>query len=126
MAIKLEYPGYDPQHEIELRNPEEFDTDAVPIDHVIQRARGGQVFTVSDPLDVIISVLAFEHISLDKKQELEDFLINSQGEYYKYTDYEGEEWICKLVDTNWTNSEDFKYDFTLTIHKWEVPDENSP
>jgi len=122
MGIKLAYPGYEPEHEILLRNPEEFDTDAVPIDHVIQRARGGQVYTVSDPLNVTISVLAFEHIKPEKKQELETFLINSQGEYYRYTDYNEDEWICKLVDTNWVTSEDFKYDFTLTIHKWEVPE----
>lgn len=134
-------PSYD--QEISLKNPVQFDSDSIPIEMNTYRTRDGNVSTVIDKprQQNILTNLSFESINRFQVEEIKSFLENSQGEYILYVDYESNQWICKIIDTdvrivevrgNWLVPDSPNpydpfcgkmpsfYDFTLVLRRWKV------
>lgn len=123
MGVKFEYPAYNPTVELNLRNPVERDSDAIELDVSIYASRDNTVRTIihTDQQRAISSVLSFNAICLSEIVGIEQFFKDAIGEYLKYTDYNSDEWICRIVNDEFdfiADGED-NHSFNLTIVRWE-------
>ena len=127
MGIKLEFPGYLDEQDREtilIKNPDQFDVDSVPVDSVVRQSRNGTIYSTKrtdESQKVILSTLPFSFVKEDDVEVIQDFLIDAQGHYIRYTDYNDKVWMSKLLDTNVTfDNSTNKFEFTMVIMKWEI------
>lgn len=117
------YPGYNPTVFFQLRDPEK-DDDEIPLEEIyLHPTEGGQFKSnvKSSCFGEYERKLTFVGLCKEQKDEFIQFIVDSVGNYIKYTDYNGNSWMTQITQDqiNPTNSPG-GWDIDLNLLIWEV------
>ena len=99
--VTFAYPGYNPDTIITLPNPKLGDNYSLQKNISVQVSRSGvaRSYIMKDTTRKVTRVeLTFDNLNKDQLKSLVDFIIDSEGEFIKYTDYKGNEFICNFSE----------------------------
>lgn len=127
--ITLSYPGYStPVETITLKRPNFQDslqstqTIAVYMTRdntfktTVSKSRTGRV--------MYATLLVWGNLCTEDRDILVAFLFNSKGEYLKYVDYNGEEWMMVRMnnDVEEVRTAKDRYSISVAVNRWQEPE----
>lgn len=130
--VTFRYPAFNPVHELTIRAQLQGDTDRSPQEQVLLFTMDGLSLTRSKSKYATYRS-NWDFKTVDNIEEIRAFLRKAEGEYIRYTHYDGSEWIIILVEQSYPvrtakgrasyieNGERFDrvtHDFTLVVERW--------
>ena len=99
MAVTFSYPIVTPTTTLELKSPELGDTYSLDIGVVNRNNRGNEALVTYDNTWVQTrdKTLSFIGLSTAKKEEVEAFILATQGLQIKYIDHRDYIWHCYII-----------------------------
>lgn len=119
--ITLSYPAYNPTVTLELDSPEKGDQDTPDVTASLIATQSGSYKSIifRPHKESYLTTLVFSSCK-HSKEEILDFFKQACKHYVKYIDYDGEEWICQVLNqtidiVNTINS----IEYSIDVRKWQ-------
>jgi hypothetical protein len=130
--VTFEYPAFNPAQSLTIRAQMTGDADASPQAQILLFTMDGRSITRNkSKYSKILSTWNFTTIT--NMEEIRAFFRKAEGEYIKYTHYDGSQWILILIGASYafTSSsgraniytdegrrDHITHDFSLTVERW--------
>mgnify|MGYP001362458931 CR=1 FL=1 len=122
--ITFAYPGYNPTTFITMRDPDKNDPKRSLSEVFVHATKGGQYKSniSKSCIGEYERILTFSALCSAEKEEFLQFILGGYGEYIKYTDYKGINWITQITnDVVTLENSPAGWNITLNLLVWEAP-----